>query len=404
MKIRKIFNKRKTAIGLLAGVYLFTWVPNILADDFDPRKNIITIHDSSSRQYNKNCLECHAGILSEQSLDTEIEPAHIAMFDFAPGKPGDNKQCIWCHQTVDLVQGSAGSLRKQVDATLCAMCHGTIDRNGPSGGTVKKFYQAGPLASDGVLLYDLACAACHKDLVNSKVSGDSATEIQKKINENKGGMLPLRILSTDEIDSIASALGGDPNGGGGGDPNEGFDLSITKAEWKADKSEVKVEGLGSADSVVVIRNADSEDELGSETTDANGIWKFRLNNPAGVPCRVQAESGSQFSENDVQNAPDDCVAGPPVEDIDLSITKAEWKADKSELKVEGRGSADSVVVILNADSGDELGSETTDEEGKWKFELKNLDSDEVPCRVQAEYDESGNQSPERQVTNAPDCG
>lgn len=212
MNLTKVFCKRKTAIGLLAGVYLFTWVPNILADEddnrIDLRKNIIAIHDSSSGEYNKRCNECHAGILSEQSLDAKIEPAHVAMFDFAPGRPGDDKQCIWCHRTVDLVQGSAGSLRKQVDATLCAMCHGPVDRDGPSD-TVKKFYQAGPSLDDpdlGVVLYDLACAACHKDLVNSKVSGESAKDIQKKIDENEAGMGPLTVLSPYEIQAIADAL------------------------------------------------------------------------------------------------------------------------------------------------------------------------------------------------------
>ena len=211
MKLRKIFNNRKMAIGLLAGVYLFAWIPNILADDdddqIDPRKNIIAIHDSESEQYDQKCNECHADIRNAQSLDHSIPNAHVAMFDFAPGKPGDDKQCIWCHRTVDLEQGSAGNIRKQVDATLCTMCHGPFDRNGPSG-TVKQFYQAGPSPDDpdGALLYDLACAACHKDLANSKVSGESAKDIQKKINENEAGMGPLGILSTKEIESIADAL------------------------------------------------------------------------------------------------------------------------------------------------------------------------------------------------------
>jgi hypothetical protein len=216
MKIRKMLSKRKTAIGLLAMVSLLIWIPNILADDddrIDPGKNLIAIHDSSSNQYNKKCNECHADIRNAQSLDPAIPNVHVAMFDFAAGKPGDDKQCIWCHRTVDLVQGSAGNIRKQVDATICAMCHGPFDRNGPSG-TVKQFYQAGPSPDDpdGVLLYDLACAACHKDLVNSKVSGESAKDIQKKIDENEAGMGPLRVLSTQEIQAIAAALaesGGD---------------------------------------------------------------------------------------------------------------------------------------------------------------------------------------------------
>ena len=196
-------------------VCLFSWFTNILADDdeknenrIDSPKNLIAIHDSSSRQYNKKCMECHANIVDAQSLDPSTAPAaHVAMFPFAPGKPGKDKQCIWCHRTVDLVQGSAGSLRKQVDPTLCAMCHGPFDRNGPSG-TVKQFYQAGPSPDDpdGAVLYDLSCAACHKDLANSKVNGESAKEIRKKIIEDEGGMGPLRILSEMEIQSIADEL------------------------------------------------------------------------------------------------------------------------------------------------------------------------------------------------------
>jgi cytochrome c5 len=223
MKLRKIFSKRKTAIGLLAGVYLFAWIPNILADDddqIDPRKNIIAIHDSSSDEYKKRCSECHAGILSEQSLDSEIEPAHVAMFDFAPGKPGDDKQCIWCHRTVDLVQGSAGNIRKQVDATLCTLCHGApprevINNKEPErSATAKQFYQAGlsPTDPDGPALYDLACAACHKKLENSKKKGARTDQIQRAIEKDKGEMGPLTVLSIQEIQAIEDALvesGGD---------------------------------------------------------------------------------------------------------------------------------------------------------------------------------------------------
>jgi len=212
MKLRKIFNKRKMAIGLLAGVYLFTWVPNILADDdsdddpIDPGNNIIAIHDSSSRQYNKECVSCHADILRAQSLEPSIPNAHVAMIPFAPGEE-DEDTCVVCHRTVDLVQGSAGNIRKQVKATYCTMCHGPA---GPG----KPFYPANlsDLALEGPELYDLACAACHRNLANSEVQGESANEIREKINEDEGGMGPLRVLSTTEIEAIAAALaesGGD---------------------------------------------------------------------------------------------------------------------------------------------------------------------------------------------------
>ena len=82
-----MFGKRKMAIGLLAMVSLCIWIPNILADDVQ-KVNLIAVHDSSSRQYKKECKECHADIRNRESLDPSIPNVHVAMFDFAPGKPG----------------------------------------------------------------------------------------------------------------------------------------------------------------------------------------------------------------------------------------------------------------------------------------------------------------------------
>lgn len=207
MNIKKILSKRAMGIGVLVGLYLFTWGPNIFADEDDHGgENIIAIHDSSSFQYNKDCLDCHADILSAQSLDPEILNAHLAMIPFAPGED-DKDTCVVCHRTVDLEQAvqsaekSKGNLRRHVNVTFCTMCHGPA---GPG----KQFYQAdlADLSLAGPALYDLACAGCHRDLANSKVRGESASEIQEEINENEGGMGPLRVLSTQEIQAIADAL------------------------------------------------------------------------------------------------------------------------------------------------------------------------------------------------------
>jgi hypothetical protein len=140
-------------------------------------------------------------------MDPDIPAAHVAMFPFAPGKPGDDKQCIWCHRTVDLTAGTQseekteGNLRKRVDAAACVLCHG-------SEGPGTQFYQVAfsSFQFDGFELYDLACAGCHRDLAESQVRGARADKVQKAIDHDKGGMGPLIVLTTEEIEAIAGAL------------------------------------------------------------------------------------------------------------------------------------------------------------------------------------------------------
>lgn len=171
-------------------------------DDDDDARNILALHDRSSRQYNKECTSCHRQVLSEQSSNPQIHTAHVAMNAFVPGKETNHK-CAFCHRTTDLLLGSTGNVRRHVDVTLCAVCHG----NYPERPT-RHFYLTGPSPDrpDGPLLYSLMCSGCHGSLATSEVRGESAAEIRKEIAENEGGMGPLRILTTGEIDAIALAL------------------------------------------------------------------------------------------------------------------------------------------------------------------------------------------------------
>jgi len=204
---RKTFSKRKMGIGLFVAFLLFIGAFNAsVTKSQNATKNLIASHDSASPKYDKNCTNCHSTIPTEKSLNPSIPNAHVAMLPYTPGKE-NNKKCIWCHRTVDLVQGttrvekSKSNLRKGVNMTLCTLCHG------PSG-PGNQFFQTelSPTQPDGALLYDLACAACHRDLANSQVKGESASEIQKKINGNEGGMGPLIVLSKEEIQAIANTL------------------------------------------------------------------------------------------------------------------------------------------------------------------------------------------------------
>ncbi|GAX60329.1 hypothetical protein SCALIN_C10_0089 [Candidatus Scalindua japonica] len=160
-------------------------------------KNLISLHDRNSPQYDKNCTSCHVAILVEESLVPSILTAHTSMLLETPGEK-DNEKCGWCHRNVDLVQGSAGNLRKQVKADLCAVCHGD------DFGEAKRYYQTS--ITDGEILYELTCAFCHNDLSNSEVKGKKSKEIREKIREDKGGMKPLDELSPSQVRAIANAL------------------------------------------------------------------------------------------------------------------------------------------------------------------------------------------------------
>ncbi len=167
--------------------------------------NYIALHDSSSDQFNDNCSGCHANIHTRQTLDPSIPDAHVVMLPLVPGESND--RCIWCHRSVDLVLAAGSpkdhlsSLRKHIDSRVCALCHGP-------GGVGKQFYQANfsNLQLNGTEMYGLLCSACHGRLTESEVKGEDAGEIQEAINEDEGGMNPLKVLTTQQIQEIADAL------------------------------------------------------------------------------------------------------------------------------------------------------------------------------------------------------
>lgn len=173
-------------------------------------------------------------------------------------------------------------------------------------------------------------------------------------------------------------------------------LEISKAEWRADIMELKVEGQGEIGAKVDVTDDGMGVLLGSATVNSDGKWKFILKNPDTVPCGVRAESNGQDETKDVKNAPAYCEDVPPSEDTNLQITKSEWRAKRSELKVDGKGDSGSVVLIKNVKTEATLGATSVGREGKWKFRQKDPSS--VPCRVLAR---SNGHDVEAKVKNAP---
>lgn len=61
---------------------------------------------------------------------------------------------------------------------------------------------------DGAALYAASCAGCHGSLTSSAKKGASAARIQSAISAGIGGMGSLTSLNTQEVQAIATALGG----------------------------------------------------------------------------------------------------------------------------------------------------------------------------------------------------
>ncbi len=83
-------------------------------------KNLIDLHKNSGKMSNKECLACHGDIKKDVSINKKFKTLHRVHLESKLQTP---KRCSECHQSVDLREGSAAALRKQVDPQLCAGCH-----------------------------------------------------------------------------------------------------------------------------------------------------------------------------------------------------------------------------------------------------------------------------------------
>lgn len=83
-------------------------------------KNLIEMHKNAGKMSNKECLACHGNITKDVPLNKKFKTFHRVHLESKLATP---KKCADCHQSVDLREGSAAALRKQVDPQLCAGCH-----------------------------------------------------------------------------------------------------------------------------------------------------------------------------------------------------------------------------------------------------------------------------------------
>ena len=91
--------------------------------------NLQALHLEAGSLQAEQCIGCHGNKAEETSLSDEVATPHNIHLTNELLK----FQCNTCHQQVDLTEGSANSLRRQVDVELCAKCHSPFPSEMDSG-------------------------------------------------------------------------------------------------------------------------------------------------------------------------------------------------------------------------------------------------------------------------------
>jgi len=90
------------------------------AATYAEEKNLVSLHKNAEGLSTKECLSCHAAVTKGVTGNKKYPTFHRLHLESKKDTP---KECSDCHASVDLREGSAASLRKQVDPPVCVGCH-----------------------------------------------------------------------------------------------------------------------------------------------------------------------------------------------------------------------------------------------------------------------------------------
>ncbi len=106
-----------TAAADTTGVTGEITVPESLKD-----LNLVDFHASyaATDANNDLCISCHGEMTHAETLSSTVREFHVEKASVMA-----SYDCVDCHKAVDLLQGSGGNLRKQIDVEdACYSCHG----------------------------------------------------------------------------------------------------------------------------------------------------------------------------------------------------------------------------------------------------------------------------------------
>jgi len=99
----------------LTTVFVLIYVPSVATF---AAVNLVDIHKNAKANA-PACVGCHSSVVNQKSMDPKVKAFHPLHL----GSPLLKFECVDCHKTVDVRDGSAAKLRKQVDPGVCKECH-----------------------------------------------------------------------------------------------------------------------------------------------------------------------------------------------------------------------------------------------------------------------------------------
>lgn len=86
-----------------------------------PNDNLVFLH-KEAKAHAADCTGCHGDRKTETGTDGKTKSSHTLHLTSLLLR----FNCVSCHQSVDLREGSAANLRKQVNPEFCARCHSAL--------------------------------------------------------------------------------------------------------------------------------------------------------------------------------------------------------------------------------------------------------------------------------------
>lgn len=100
--------------------FLICSVLLVASFSYAAENNLVLLHKNAGKASTKECLTCHQVIMKESTRNKKAKTFHKLHLESKLETP---KECAGCHKSVDLREGSAATLRKQVSSKICVECH-----------------------------------------------------------------------------------------------------------------------------------------------------------------------------------------------------------------------------------------------------------------------------------------